>query len=168
MSKAGTQHRAPCASAPPSRRALFGAGASLLLAGTAIATAAHGAPPDADAELVRLHHALLAQGEVVARIEEEAYSLPGGINAESRAQEMRLTEADDAWYQLLTDIIDTPARTAIGLRVKAEVTLIAQEKYVCVRIDHTIEDIVAGHDGNIEDRLALSIARDLLSGRAVA
>jgi hypothetical protein len=167
MSKAETRYGAPSASAPPSRRALFGAGASLLLAGGAIATAAHGAQ-DADAELIRLYRALLAQGEVVVRIEEEAYSLPGGITPESRAQELRLTEADDAWYQLLTDIIDTPARTAIGLRVKAEVTLIAQEKYVCVRIDHTIEDIVAGDDGNIEDRLALSIARDLLSGRAVA
>jgi hypothetical protein len=68
------------------------------------------------------------------------------------------------WYQILTDIIDTPAQTAVGLRVKAAVTLIAQQKYVCVRIDHTIEDIVAGDDGNIEDRLA----HDLLGGRASA
>ncbi len=161
------------AAVPPTRRQGLMAGVAALVAGTAIATAAHGRYRNsdfagADAELIRLHHALVAQGEDVARIEEEAYSLPGGITPESRAQELRLTEADDAWYHLLTDIIDTPAQSAVGLRVKAEVTLIAQQKYVCVRIDHTIEDIVAGDDGNIEDRLALSIARDLLAGRAVA
>jgi hypothetical protein len=83
----------------------------------AIATAAHGAA--ADAELIRLHRALLAHGEIVARIETEADSLPYGITPENRAQERRLTEADDAWSGILEDIIDTPARTAVGLRAKA-------------------------------------------------
>jgi hypothetical protein len=162
-------HGPTTATVPPSRRGLLTGGTAALLAGVGLA-AARAAQADTadDAELIRLHHALLAQGEVVVRIEEEAYSLPGGITPESRAQELRLTEADDAWYQLLTDIIDTPARTAVGLRVKAAVTLIAQQKYVCVYVDHTIDDIVAGHDGNIEDGLALSIARDLLGGRATA
>jgi hypothetical protein len=139
---------------------------AVLLAGGAIATAAHGAA--ADVELIRLHQALLAHGEVVARIEAEADRLPCGITPENRAQERRLTEADDAWSGILEDIIDTPARTAVGLRMKALTTLIAQQKYVCVHIDHTIDDIVAARDGNVEDRLALSIARDLLGGRASA
>ena len=112
---------------------------------------------------VRLHSVLVAQGAAVARAEAECEGVPFPA---SREVERRLTEADERWSRILGTIIGTPARTQAGLRAKAAVTLLAQQKYNCVHTNSTVEDIVAGHEGDIEDRLALSIARDLLNWRA--
>ena len=51
------------------------------------------------------------------------------------------------------------------MRAKAEALLVALEAQVCTRIGQTADDIADGTEGYIEDRLALSLARDLLAGR---
>jgi hypothetical protein len=165
MSKAATEYGTPSASALPSRRSLFGVGASLLLAGAAIATAAHGAQ-DADAELVRLHQALVAQCDLIDRIEAEGVG--ADITAASKDQERRLDEAMDRWWVLAEAIVGIPAHTAAGLAAKAATAKIALERVVICGINQTVADIESRETGEIEHRLLWSIAKDLLARGAVA
>jgi hypothetical protein len=119
-----------------------------------------------DADLLRLHLALVAQGDEVARILKECHRFPDGITPESRDQEARLADADDRWWGFVDQITATPAQGVQGLHAKAATMELVLEKRVCGL--ETLADIEAGAIGGPEHRLALSLASDLLGGRAVA
>ena len=173
MTKAEHDHTTHPAPRPSRRGLLAGSMAALLAAGAAFVTAARAAPAAGavatgdDAELVRLQCALAAQREVVDRILAED-RLPDGITPASRDHERRLDDACVAWEEILEDITDTPARTAAGMRIKAAVMSTVLTHFVCYHNDQDLDDIATGEVGGIEDRLALSIARDLLDGEALA
>ena len=103
-------------------------------------------------------------------IQAEGKHLPPGITAESRDQERRLEEADTKWWNTIIEISDTPARTGGGLRAKAEVMLRVLERVVLTWKGTTLAAIDAGDDGELEDWMSLSLARDVLAivGRAAA
>lgn len=117
--------------------------------------------PDPDAELQRLHADLVAKGEAIARLLEEDYG--PGITPQSEAIEARISVEDDEWHDIAEEIADIPARTSVGLHVKAAALLLLLQDETCVFGDETLADIAAGDVGGSQDRLALSIARDLLA-----
>jgi hypothetical protein len=131
-----------------SRRGLFAAGASALVAGAAIATAAHGAPATPpggagdDAELLALHRSFLAEHATVM-----AWNV-------SRVTEDIGEAAHDRWWGYVQAMTDIPATTPAGLAVKAEVALLAYE--------------LAGGQGGPDQDLIHSALRDVMAGRAGA
>jgi hypothetical protein len=74
-----------------------------------------------------------------------------------------MSAADEVEREIFEKIISIPARTSAGLRVKAEIMLILMQRYVCVLANDTIDDIANGGVGDLEDRMALSITRDILA-----
>ena len=166
----------------PSRRNLLGGSSAALLAGVAAAVAAHGAefqkpgplpwrgsPRPAepvsgeDAELIALCAALARQHALVDAIQEEGHHLPPDITPASEAQERRLDAAPDDWWATAERIEATPARTAGGLRAKAEAMRLVLLRLVCCHPGDTIEYIA---ESEMEDRMAWSLARDILAGAA--
>jgi hypothetical protein len=170
MHDAGDTARARADTPPnPSRRGLLaGSTAAALVATTAVVTAvaAPSDPAGPDAELVRLHQALVAQGALTARIQAE--DLPPGSAAAGEEQEERLAAADDKWWDLVDRITAMPARGETGQRAKAGALLLALHRGVCTYIDDTLADIASGAVGDPEHRLALSLASDILDGRILA
>jgi hypothetical protein len=151
----------------PSRRGLLaGSTAAALIAGAAAVTAAAvpSDPAGPDAELVRLHQALVAQTALIARIQAEL--LPPGITAASKDKEERLAAADDKFWDLIDEMTAMPAQSAAGQRAKAGALLLALRNGVCLNINETLADIASGEVGYPEHRLALSLASDILAGRA--
>ncbi|HUB48361.1 MAG TPA: hypothetical protein VMB73_25575 [Acetobacteraceae bacterium] len=139
---------AVCADTPdnPSRRAILVGSTAALLAGAAIATAAHGAPvaPPAgdDAELLALRRSFLVEHDTVT-----------AWNADRVTEEIG-EAAHDRWWECVEAMTDIPATTTAGLRAKAEVALLAYE--------------FAGGQGGPDEDLIRSALRDAIAGRAVA
>jgi hypothetical protein len=107
----------------PSRRGMLAAAASALVAGAGAATMAHAAPSHADgadAELIALLATLEAQETRVRSIVDEAKCLPDGITPASRAQERRLEEAMDEWWNTAEAIFEIPLTTPPAIRIKAQ------------------------------------------------
>jgi hypothetical protein len=141
----------------PTRRAVFrGAGLASIAAGLAAvpALAAPASETDADAELIALAKRLAEQRDVADRIAAEGKSLPPKASAASADQERRLDLALDDWMATAEQMVDTPAQSLLGLRAKAQ----------------GVELLVAYFSSfvNVEDRLARSIARDLLAAGGTA
>ena len=90
---------------------------------------------DPDAELLRLHLALAAQGEELARIMAEGDDLPSGFTPASEDQERRLDEANDAWWSLFDEITAIPAQGVAGQRAKAATMLLVLEHTIGNGID---------------------------------
>ena len=90
---------------------------------------------DPDAELLRLHLALAAQGEELARIMAEGDDLPSGFTPASEDQERRLDEANDAWWSLFDEITAIPAQGLAGQRAKAATMLLVLEHTIGNGID---------------------------------
>ena len=150
----------------PSRRFMLTGSAAALIAGAAIATEAHGAPAGADAELIRLLDTLKRQDATIAAIEAEGRAITGGISAASRGQERRLDKAADERAETIDTIIATPATTPAGMRAKAEAVGLVVLAYAYLDDGDTLETIAK--QGDTPDRIALSLARDVLAGRASA
>ena len=91
-----------------------------------------------------------------------------GITPESIDYEERIAAADSVWWRLAEKITDIPARTPEGVQAKAGAMLNVLDRVVLISIGSTLDDIVTGDEGEIEDRMALSLARDVLAGRAAA
>ena len=119
MPKADTDHITAGPALPPSRRGLLAAAASALVAGAAIATAAHGAPvaspglAGADAELLALYRSFLAEHATVT-----------AWNA-GRVPEEIGEAAHDRWWACVDALLEIPAHTPAGLAAKAAVALCA-------------------------------------------
>jgi hypothetical protein len=121
---------------------------------------------DDDVELIRLHMALVTHSALMKRIEAE--DVGDDVTPESEDQERRLTAGNDQWWATAEEIIDMPALAAAGLRARADAMRIMLEHVVCTHIGSTTADIADGNEGEIEDRLAWSLARDVLAWRAAA
>jgi len=94
----------------PSRRAILAGSTAALLAGAAIATAAHGAPvalPSDDAALLRLHQELVAQTAVVQAWNDDKIS-----EAEGEA-------ADRHWWEIVNAMWGIKPTTPAGAAAKA-------------------------------------------------
>jgi hypothetical protein len=155
----------------PLRRRLLAGGTAALLTGAAIATTARSAPGAAcdDAELLRLCRALVAQALAIDAISNEPeYDQPDIITPQSIDHEERLAAADSVWFRLTEKITDIPARTPEGVQAKAGAMLNVLDRVVLINIGSTLDDVATGDEGEIEDRMALSLARDVLAGRAAA
>ena len=118
-------------------------GAALLAGGATIIRAAHGTPSDLDAQLLRLYAAIMEQGAEIGGLLAYGRKLPRG--PEKDAHDEHFDAADSAWFDLIEEIAQTPARTQAGLRAKAAAL-----------------QLVGKADGPAE-RLALSLARDVLA-----
>lgn len=119
-----------------------------------------------DAGLRMLLVTLKQQNDIIAAIEDERHHLPQGITDASRDQERRLQQALDRCRKTLDRIITTPAATPAGLRVKAEAIRLATRGSAFSHGRGPLEEI-AEH-GGAWDRLALSLACDVLAWRAAA
>jgi hypothetical protein len=91
-----------------------------------------------------------------------------GITPESEAHEAKMEAEDDVGRDIFEKIVGIPAQTSAGLQVKAEVMQLLLQSYVCFFTSDTLDDIKNGNVGEIEDRMALSIARDILARGAEA
>ena len=92
-------------------------GAALLAGGATIIRAAHGTPSDFDAQLLRLYAAIMEQGAEIGGLLAYGRKLPRG--PEKDAHDEHFDAADSAWFDLIEEIAQTPARTQAGLRAKA-------------------------------------------------
>jgi hypothetical protein len=153
--------------ATASRRALFrGAGASALVAGTAIATAAlgHGAtdttapahtqPAGDDAELIRLGDAILMLWAETVRLSLIEDDLPG-LDAKTRFNREKIRPLSDRHHELMPQLTVMAATTMAGFRAKA-------------RVLQTFSNCSPGYaDPDQDDALAWSLANDLLGVASV-
>jgi hypothetical protein len=119
-----------------------------------------------DAELLALLVTLKQQDDIIAAIEDEEHHLPEGITDVSRDRERRLEQALDRRAETLECIIATPAASPAGLRVKAEALGLLALGCAYSYQGDTLEEIA--RYGGVPDRLALSLARDVLAWRAAA
>ena len=146
------------------RRAALRSGVAALAAG--LAAPAVATVPERDAELQSLVATLNRQWDVTEVIADEGNRLPPGITPQSRDQEHRLDEALSDWWETADQIAATPARSPIGLRAKAEAM---QKILACMtfteRSRTKLEQLA---DADINERMAWSLAADLLAGSAVA
>jgi hypothetical protein len=101
---------------------------------------------------------LLRQDEAVRSIEAEPVP-PLGITAESEDKERRLNEADDLWFELAERITEVQAHSVAGLRAKASVMHLLLRR--CESMPDNAPDADPG------DRMAWSLAADVLAGRFV-
>jgi hypothetical protein len=148
----------------PTRRSALGFSAAAIIAGMTTPVLASAAKPDA--KLLDLVKTMTGQWEVTEVIAEEGHFLPPGITPQSEDQEARLEEALTDWWDTVDQIVDTPARSPIGLRAKAEAMqgLLAHMTFTDRR--RTKAEQLA--DADTETRLAWSLAADLLAGSARA
>src|SRR4051812_28745197 len=154
--------------AQSSRRGLLAGVASVVAAGAVAATPAGAAPalPD-DAKLLELHRELRAHGQLMTAIIEEGKHHPPGITPESIDQEERLATAIGIECDIIEDIRAIPSRTLAGLQVKAATLLMLLERYVLNR-GAGISNEIDERDCEEEDRMALTLARELLAWGAAA
>jgi hypothetical protein len=117
-------------------------------------------PTTPDAELTRLHAALIEQTAVLARM--EADKLPPGITPESDAHEQRMLAAERHYRAIAAEVTRTPAHGEAGLKAKAAALMLALEHYLCHRIGSGLDDIATGEMGDDDHRLSLSLARDIV------
>lgn len=149
------------ATTPPSRRAILASTAAALLAGGAVTTL----PSADDSALLHLLHQHRRADALVAAIAEEGHRLPDGITPASKDQERRLAEAMDAREDMWERFAATPAKTSAGMQAKAEALGAALLLYTYAPA-RTLDDLA--ETGELHERLALSLARDVMAGRAVA
>ena len=117
------------------------------------------------AELQRLYRALVAQGDVMVRINAEP-DPPGGICPASIDQERRLDEANNRWVVIIDRITAIPAQ-GVHRSARQGGRHAALPRACSPRgADDMLADIAAGAVGEGEHRLALSLARDLLGHQA--
>jgi hypothetical protein len=121
------------------------------------------AQPIPDAELLALLVILKQQNHTITAIEEDAHPRPEGITVASRARERRLRRVLDRRAATLDRVITMQASTPADLRVKAEALRLAAMEYGLLREGETVEH-VSEHAGAL-DRLALSLARDVMATR---
>jgi hypothetical protein len=110
---------------------------------------------------------LTAREAETVRLLAEGQALSSGPIPESEAQEAALDAVTDAWDATVERICATQARTTAGRHAKAAALLIVQRRFICDHVGDTLDDVAAGDIGQIEDQLALSLARDLV-GRTAA
>jgi hypothetical protein len=146
------------------RRSTLGFSAAAIIAGMTIPVLASAAGPDAN--LLDLVKTMKRQWAVTEAIAAEGPSLPPGITPQSEDQEARLEEALSDWWDTADQIVDTPARSPIGLRAKAEAMqgLLAHMTFTDRK--RTKEEQLS--DADTETRLAWSLAADLLAGSGAA
>jgi hypothetical protein len=120
-----------------SRRRLFATAASALVAGAALATAAHGAP---------IAEAAGGDAELLALVREYHQHDAVAVNADLR--EAIWEAAQDLRWTVFDQIEKTPARTPAGWAAKASL------------LPRTVDD--SGDPTSPEGRMALSLARDLM------
>lgn len=130
-----------------SRRAILGAAAVLPLA--ALPAMPNDATlPEGDATLLRLGRALAAVEAKQDALEAAAEVLPiGSAGREAGWRKIWALSAD--WHRLIDQITDTPARTEAGRQMKARILL---------------RQVDPGNEcsPNVDDRIAWSLARDVL------
>ena len=141
--------RATSAPSAPSRRAVLGAAAALPLAAVPVVAAA--ADPNADAELLRLEHAIMAVDAEQARLNLEGDALPWPPSKAPRyrAIQKRSSALTDQWHALHEEVIDTSPATEVGRKAKARIVLRWVQR-----------DADGWPIG--EDAIAWSLARDVL------
>jgi hypothetical protein len=145
----------------PSRRAVLGSGASLLLL-----TAAAAGPAKADeldGELLDLCIEFQEKEAILRRLDNwfRFVDFDGPEHAsQQQARSAELDAGNEEWHELLDEIIEIPARTPEGLRAKAAVLLPALNTFAVSEWDAKVEEDATAHE-----RLAWSLAQDLL-GRA--
>ena len=132
----------------PSRRALFGAGASILtgvalITGVSIPLTAAG---DVD---------LIAACAVAARCEAWRQQV-NASDVEHTDEE--LDELNAAWHGAFERVLSLPATTLPGLRAKAEAMRLAVREFVDQGPDYTMEEWA-----NLHELLADSVAGDVLA-----
>src|ERR1700722_8718054 len=132
----------------PSRRALFGAGASIL---TGVALITGGSIPisaagDAD---------LIAACAEAARCEAWRQQVNASDVEHTDAQ---LDELNTAWRSAFERVLSLPATTLPGLRAKAEAMRLAVREFVDQGPDYTMEEWA-----NLHELLADSVAGDVLT-----
>jgi len=106
----------------------------------------------ADARLGALLAELQRQDQAIEAIEGE--KLPPGENPTSEDQEHRLGLANDVRDQIIKEIIGTPARSAAGLRAKAQATMMI------------LDSGIASSAEASNDQLAFALAVDVLAEEA--
>jgi hypothetical protein len=119
-----------------------------------------------DAKLQELVKTMKRHWEATEVIAEEGHSLPPGITPQSEDQEARLEEALSDWWDTVDQIVDTPARSPIGLRAKAEAMQGLLAHMTFTDRNRTKEKQLS--DADTETRLAWSLAADLLAGSGAA
>ena len=141
--------------APTRRSALHGIGLASIAAGLAVPALASAKPDDGDASdpLVRLMKTMTEQKSIADAIAAE--KLPPKVSEGSEDKERRLSFAMDNWLATAEQMVDTPAQSPAGLQAKAE-------GFELLFAYFSSDDFL-----NVEDRLALSLTRDLLGGSAV-
>jgi hypothetical protein len=162
---AGDMH--PVTLTSPRRRGLLTGTIAALLAGTAAVATAKAAPLPAtgdDARLQLLHSEMIRRWAAVAAIEAE----PIGDELQCEDQEERMADADHQLFAVIDEIETTHARALPGLHAKAGAMLFLLERFACVNIGDTLDDVADGTVGEYEDRMALSLARDIMSLEVVA
>jgi hypothetical protein len=132
----------------PSRRALFGAGASIL---TGVALITGGSIPitaAGDADLI---------GACAEARRCEAWRQQ--VNASDiEHTDQQLDELNTAWHGAFGRVLALPATTMQGLKAKAEVMRLAVREFVVHGPDYTMEDWA-----DLHDLLADSVASDVLA-----
>ncbi len=116
-----------------------------------------------DAELLALLGTLKRQGDFIAALEEEGRLLPEGITDASKDQERRMGKAVVLRAKILDSIAATRAATAGGLRAKAEAVALMVVADAFSDEGETLEEIVQSRYKDGRQRLALSLARDVLA-----
>jgi hypothetical protein len=146
------------------RRSTLGFSAAAIIADFTTPVLASAAVPDA--KLLDLVKTMKRQWEVTEVIAVEMNSLPPGITPQSKDAEQRMDDALGDWYGTIEQIVDTPARSPIGLRAKAEAM---QKLLACMTFTDTNRTKAEQlSDADTETRLAWSLAADLLAGSARA
>jgi hypothetical protein len=120
------------------------------------------AAQSSDAKLLAAFATLQRHHDLIEAIVAEE-SAGSGITPESKDQEARLTAALDDWHVTANEIADIPARTAAGLRAKAEAVRQTMLRHICINVGDTL-DAVEGED--LEVRIGWSLARDVLGRTA--
>ena len=147
MSKAAPTHT-------PSRRGFLGH----LMALPAAVGISPAAPPDsgADARLLALHRALARHDAALRHYDAATVPPPDFLDRDAELDAL-LTN----WWAVTRQMEATPARTAEGLRAKADALRMVLEMCVLPREGATIADI---GEAEPEARFAWSLARDVLAG----
>jgi hypothetical protein len=120
--------------------------------------------PGTDAELIELVSIMTRSQATIALIELE----PGcGFDSPECAEDYdrRVGVGLDAFWGAAERVVDMTAITPAGWHAKAEAMRLILLQCVCTNQGETLDDI-GEHD--FEDRMAWSLARDLLAGSAVA
>jgi hypothetical protein len=150
----------------PLRRRLLAGATAALAAGAAIATTARAAPvalsagAGDDAELIALVMAMSrgqeASDAINAEIDRRGYR---------GDEDSKMEVVDDVYWSAADRVVNLAATTPAGRIAKARAMELTLLRCVCVRLGDTLDNIA---DYEFQDRMALSLARDVLAGEAAA